>query len=253
MQVTRTIFAHRGVCHKAPENTLAAFEKAHESGVRWLETDVDILGDGTAIVIHDSTLDRTTNLSGSYYGLTAADLPKIDAGWWFSPKFAGEPLPTLRMLVDFLNRTGMNANIEVKGNEAGRAMTSQLVDSVIAELERLEHGREVIISSFSPLILELFRDRAPKLERGALFTAGSLFGDWKSILEITESTYIHPQDKGLLREHIQFARKFGYGVNVWTVDTPDRANELLNWGATGIFTNRADKLIHLETKVAQLS
>ncbi|MDY5585689.1 MAG: glycerophosphodiester phosphodiesterase family protein [Arcanobacterium sp.] len=246
MQVNRTVFAHRGLCKKAPENTMAAFEKAVAKGVRWIETDVDILGDGTPVLIHDSSLDRTTNLQGSYYELSAADLPRIDAGWWFSPKFAGEPLPTLRMLVDYMNQTGLNANIEVKANEAGRAMTSQLVDSVVAELERLEAGREVIISSFSPLVLELFRDRAPKLERGALFTSGSLFGDWRSILEITESTYIHPEDSGLTKQHIQYARSFGYGVNVWTVDSNARANELFNWGATGIFTNVADKMVHLE-------
>ncbi len=72
----RIVFAHRGLNTIAPENTMSAFKLAVEHGVQWIETDVDILGDGTVIVCHDTTLDRTTNLTGSYYGLTAADLPK---------------------------------------------------------------------------------------------------------------------------------------------------------------------------------
>ena len=93
---------------------MSAFKKVVEHGLNWIETDVDILGDGTAIICHDTTLDRTTNKTGGYYELTAKDLPSIDAGSWFSPEFAGEPLPTLHQLVDFMNETGLNANIEIK-------------------------------------------------------------------------------------------------------------------------------------------
>ena len=77
----------------------------------------------TAIICHDTTLDRTTNKTGGYYELTAKDLPSIDAGSWFSPEFAGEPLPTLHQLVDFMNETGLNANIEIKIEEPEQPMT----------------------------------------------------------------------------------------------------------------------------------
>ena len=77
---TRLVLAHRGASALAPENTLAAFRAAADAGARWIELDVDVLGDGTLIVIHDSLLERTTNRTGPYYDLTAADLPALRAG-----------------------------------------------------------------------------------------------------------------------------------------------------------------------------
>ncbi len=92
---TRLVLAHRGASALAPENTLAAFRAAADAGARWIELDVDVLGDGTLIVIHDSLLERTTNRTGPYYDLTAADLPALDAGSWFTPERppAGDPGP----------------------------------------------------------------------------------------------------------------------------------------------------------------
>lgn len=92
---TRLVLAHRGASALAPENTLAAFRAAAGAGARWIELDVDVLGDGTLIVIHDSLLDRTTNRTGPYYDLTAADLPALDAGSWFTPErpSVGDPGP----------------------------------------------------------------------------------------------------------------------------------------------------------------
>ena len=151
----RTVFAHRGLSSRAPENTFAAFALAANSGVTWIETDVDILADGTPILIHDTTLDRTTNHSGSLYELTAEDLPHIDAGSWFSPEFSGEKIPTLREFIEFLNERGMNANIEIKQNEQGAARTQQLVEAVASELAHLDPERQVVISSFSqPLLMK---------------------------------------------------------------------------------------------------
>ena len=147
----RRIFAHRGLNRVAPENSLAAFEKTADAGLTWIETDVDILGDGTPIVIHDTSLDRTTNRSGSYYGLEKADLASIDAGSWFSPEFTGQPLPTLEQLIELLNRRGLNANIEIKSNEAGGAMSMRLIDSILDALTGLDPEREVFFSVRSGL------------------------------------------------------------------------------------------------------
>lgn len=243
--IEKTVFSHRGLNRVAPENTMSAFRAAAAAGAQWIETDVDILGDGTPIIIHDSRLDRTTNQSGSYYDLSINDLDRIDAGSWFSPEFSGERLPLLRDVVDLMNETGLNANIEIKSNEGGKAMTLELVDRVVAELERLKPGRHVIISSFSLLILQMMRDRAPKLPRGVLFGVHSLGLDWRSVLEILEATYIHPADTTMTKERIQLVRSAGYGVNVWTVNDVARATELFEWGATGIFTDVADHMLDL--------
>ncbi|MDK8351064.1 glycerophosphoryl diester phosphodiesterase [Gleimia europaea] len=238
----KTIFAHRGASAIAPENTMAAFKKAVEAGATWIETDVDVLKDGTPILIHDSSLDRTTNRSGSYYDLTVSDLDDIDAGSWFSPEFSGERIPTLAQLVEFMNETGLNANIEIKSNEAGAQMSLQLVDAILKELEALD-GPQVIISSFNHVLLKIFKDKAPQYSVGALFVAENLWDDWKSILELVGVDYIHPDDSTLTRAQVQAFREAGYGVNVWTVNSPARANELFNWGVTGIFTDVAHQML----------
>ena len=247
-RATRRIFSHRGLNHEAPENTMSAFRLAAERGVTWFENDVDVLGDGTVIICHDTTLDRTTNRSGSYYGLTRADLDGIDAGSWFSPAYLGEPLPTLAQFVDFMNETKTNCNIEVKSNEAGKDMTMLLLDNLIAELERLDPGREVIISSFNHVLLTRLKDKAPHLSVACLWETVALYDDWKSILELVGADYIHPEDVGLTEAKVQAYLAAGVGVNVWTVNSVDRANQLFNWGATGVFTDVADTMLHLQAE-----
>ena len=239
------IFAHRGLNRQAPENTMSAFTLATEKGATWFELDVDVMGDGTVIVIHDTTLDRTTNRTGRYYDLGAADLEGIDAGFWFSPAFAGEPIPTLRTFVDFLNASGTSANIEVKSNEAGKKMTMMLIDNLLTELDRLDEGREVIISSFNHVLLARIKEKAPHLSVGCLYETAALYDDWLSVLELVGADYIHPEDRGLTREKVEAFRDAGFGVNVWTVNSSARANELFHWGATGVFTDIADDFVHI--------
>ena len=222
------IFGHRGLSSLAPENTMAAFRCAVDHQVKWVEADVDVIADGTVIICHDSTLDRTTNRAGRYDDLTVADLGGIDAGGWFSPRFVGEPLPTLSDLIDLMNDAGLNANIEIKPNETGKEATLRLIDGVIAQLERLRPDVKVIVSSFSHLLLHLFKQ---------LYESRALSGDWRSTLEIVGADYIHPEDSGLTRQQVQEFRAEGYGVNVWTVNSPSRANELFNWGVTGVFSD----------------
>lgn len=241
----RTVFAHRGLPSAAPENTMSSFRLACERGATWMETDVDIIADGTAIIIHDSTLDRTTNRSGSFYPLISEELERVDAGSWYSPAFAGEHLPTLREYVDFLNAHRVNANIEIKQNEQGADRTVELVDTVAAELSKLDADREVIISSFSQPLLMKFHERHPEFAIGVLYETVALYDDWLSVLELCGASYIHPEDVRLTKDRVRRFCDAGYGVNVWTVDSVDRANELFNWGCTGVFTNRADSMIHL--------
>lgn len=238
-----TLMAHRGLNTFAPENTISAFQAALDNGINWIETDVDALGDGTPIIIHDTSLDRTTNRAGSYYDLTAADLPKLDAGSWFSPQFAGEPVPTLRQLVQFMNEKGLNANIEIKSNEQGKKETLRLIDNIIAELEELNPARKVIISSFNHVLLHIFKQRAPKLPVGCLYETVALYDDWKSMLELVGADYLHPEDNFLTAERVKEIHRAGFGINAWTVDDLGRANQLANWGVDGIISNVANTLM----------
>lgn len=240
----RTVFAHRGLNRVAPENTLPAFQAGANAGATWIEADVDILGDGTPVIIHDTMLDRTTNRTGTIYDLQASDLAEVDAGAWFAPEFRGTHLPTLASLVDFLNDSGMNANIELKSHESGKAGTLTLIDQVAAELPRLDSNRQIIVSSFSPLVLANFHERNPGYAIAQLYEGGMVGPDWLSVLELTGASYIHPEDEGLTRDQVARFRDAGYGVNVWTVNEQARATQLFDWGATGIFTDVADQFLH---------
>lgn len=238
--VLMRFFAHRGLSATCPENTLAAFTAAADAGFTWLETDVDIAACGTPVLLHDTDLDRTTDLTGSLYTYTATQLAGADAGSWFAPEFSGEPVPTLAQLVDLMNERGLNANIELKSNEQGAEHSLALIDAVIAELGRLEPGREIIVSSFNHLLLAEFKRRAPHYRVGALFTRDMLQPDWRSVLELIGADAVHIEATGLTRDTVRLLRTTGYDVNVWTVNNRAQANQLRNWGATGVFTDYAE-------------
>lgn len=244
-KIGRTIFAHRGLSSRAPENTAAAFRLASEVGADWVETDVDIIADGTPIIIHDTTLDRTTNRSGIIYDLDREKLQDIDAGSWFAPEFSGEKVLTLSEFIEYLNEHSLNANIELKQNEQGAARTERLIRAVVEELQHLDPERQVIISSFSQPLLMKFHQIAPEYAIGVLYESVALYDDWLSVLELCGATYIHLEDTGLTESRVRQLTEAGYGVNVWTVNSVDRANQLFNWGCTGVFTDIADKMQHL--------
>ncbi len=238
----RLVFAHRGLNRLAPENTIPAFEKAANAGISWVETDVDI-ADGIPVLLHDTTLDRTTDYRGSVYELTADQISHVDAGSWFSDEFKGTALPTLRDFIEFLNQSGMNANIELKPHETGARGTLDLIEAVIAELARLDDSRQVIISSFSALSLFLFHQRAPEYRIGMLWDEDGLPSDWVSVMEMVGAQYAHLADSAVTSEVVQQIADRGYGVNVWTVNDPRRAAELFDWGCTGVFSDVADQLV----------
>jgi glycerophosphoryl diester phosphodiesterase len=238
------IYAHRGLNHAAPENTLAAFAAASRSGVTWIETDTDILADGTAVIMHDSRTDRTTNRSGSIYDLTTSDLDTIDAGSWFSEDFVGERVPTLRELVSFLGPHDLNLNLELKGNTQGRDRSIRLVETVLEELRRLRPGTRVLISSFSPLLLAEVHRRTDAYELAWLVDKGGIGEDWRSVMELCGATALHPSTAVVSdRRVVDEIRRAGFGVNVWTVNSVQEANKLANWGCTGIITDIADQMV----------
>src|SRR5438445_1086012 len=108
------LIAHRGASALAPENTLAAFRKAGEIGAKWVEFDVMLAADGEAVVIHDDTLDRTTNAKGNVCDYPYSYLQTLDAGSWFNPQFSHEKIPTLAEVIGVLRHCKLAANIEIK-------------------------------------------------------------------------------------------------------------------------------------------
>lgn len=109
------IISHRGAAATAPENTLAAMRIAFEHGVDFVEVDLHLTADGVPVLMHDPTVDRTTNGSGTVSGLTLAEIKTLDAGSWYGSEHAGEPVPTLQEFLDELTPTNSRALIELKG------------------------------------------------------------------------------------------------------------------------------------------
>jgi len=158
------VVAHRGASAAAPENTLAALLRAAAMGARWVECDVRVSADGVAVVLHDDTLDRTTDGRGPVAARTAAELAALDAGGWFDAAFAGEPLPTLAAVTAEASRLALGLNLEIKAESAAAAQaTAAAVAPVLTAW-----GGDLVVSSFHAGALAALRATAPALRRGVL-------------------------------------------------------------------------------------
>ena len=155
------VIAHRGASAYAPENTRAAFDLAVRMGLRHIELDVSLTADGQVAVIHDATVERTTNGSGFVAKYTLRELQHLDAGFWFAPEFAGEPIPAYHDLLACY-KSRVHLHTELKGRSLELAW--RVVDLV------REHGMEkqVTITSFQWEFLDAVGSCAPELERGWL-------------------------------------------------------------------------------------
>ncbi|PID98276.1 MAG: glycerophosphoryl diester phosphodiesterase [Actinobacteria bacterium] len=232
------IIAHRGASSLAPENTMAAFVKAMEVGARWFEFDVDIIGDGTLLVIHDETLDRTTDSSGSYYGLTYSDLRKIDAGKWFSPTYRFERIPEVASVIEFANAHNMGINLEIKPCFGGETLRDRLLENIVAAIDAFTHQSQLLVSSFDHQMLGRFHEARPDIALGWLFERDGLTKHWKEGAAELGCTSVHPDVEGLTSEEVEEIHDAGFEVNVWTVNDLETARTLASWGVDGIFTDR---------------
>ncbi|ASI68981.1 glycerophosphodiester phosphodiesterase [Diaphorobacter nitroreducens] len=159
--------AHRGAGKLAPENTLAAFRLGAQHGYRMFECDAKLSSDGVAFLLHDATLERTTNGHGTAGDQPWGTLAQLDAGAWHSRTYAGEPLPTLEHLARWCIANGHFLNIEIKPTPGTEAETGRAVAALAA---RLWHGQSVppLLTSFKPQALAGARETAPHLPRGLL-------------------------------------------------------------------------------------
>ncbi len=228
------IFAHRGASAYAPENTLAAFELALQQGAPAIELDVKLSADGHAVVIHDPTVDRTTNGKGKVARLSLAELRALDAGSFFSEKYRGEKIPTLEEVFDLVGKRAL-INIELTNYTTPR-------DSLVEEVCRLvrEHHMEenVLFSSFLPRNLHQAAILLPEVPRGLLALEGWK-GLWMRSFQFFFGNYqaLHPYVSDVTPQQIASVHRIGRRVHVWTVNDAEWIRRLLKWGADGIFTD----------------
>jgi glycerophosphoryl diester phosphodiesterase len=233
------VIGHRGAAAAAPENTLAGMRMAHRLGARWVEFDVQLTADAQCIVLHDETIDRTSDGSGAAARLTLAELRRYDAGAWFDKRFVGERIPSFVEIIALLGELGLGANVEIKPAPGQEAETAR---ATVAVLQRSwpAHLPPPLLSSFSPVALEAARDAAPTIARGHLF--GRVPANWHAEVERLGCVTVHCDERRLDGATARAIIDHGYPLLAYTVNRPDRARELLGWGLSAVFTDCPDRI-----------
>jgi glycerophosphoryl diester phosphodiesterase len=218
------IIAHRGASSHAPENTLAAFQLALDHQADGIELDVMLSKDGQAVVIHDDTVDRTTNGSGRVKDLTLADLQALDAG-------RGEPIPALKTVLDTFGGRYL-INIELKNYASPFDPLPVVVAHMLNENAAL--ADLVMVSTFNPFNLARFRKHCPAVKTGLLTLPGKA-NLWLWRLFRYEALHPHYTDVDQALVMREKARQ--REVNVWTVDEPEEIRRMAAFGVASIITN----------------
>ena len=223
--------AHRGASGDFPENTLRAFDAAIAAGAAMCELDVQRTADGVLVVIHDDTLDRTTDGDGQVAGSTFAALRRLDAGRWCDPQFAGERLPTLREVFELVRgRCALNVELKADG-----------IAGPVCELIREQRAEETtLVSSFDwPAIAEV-RRIAPAIRTGLLTDreAGHAL-DTATTMQVAA---LNPRHDLVDRALCLKAHRRGLKVYAWTVDDPAEMGRLIDAGIDGLMTNYPARL-----------
>ncbi len=234
------VIGHRGAAGHAPENTIAAIEKAARLGARWVEFDVKLTRDGELILFHDDTLERTTDGKGKVAETTLADIRGLDAGTWYQARFAGERVPTLDDALAALARLGLGANVEIKPCPGRERETGE---ALAAALKARWPGRlpAPVLSSFRAEALAAAQGVAPEFPRA--FLVRDVPDDWRARAEALGATAIHCNHRLIDRHRILAFKDAGYAVRCYTVNDVRAAAQLFAWGADSVFTDYPDRIL----------
>jgi glycerophosphoryl diester phosphodiesterase len=236
-----SVIAHRGDKTHAPENTLAAFRLAAENGADAIEFDVKLTADKHIIVLHDQTVDRTTNGTGSVSRLSFVKVRDLDAGEWFSTRFRGERIPTLEEVFESLG-TRLAMNIELT-NYATPG--DELVTKVVELVKR--HGLQgrILFSSFSARNLRKARLLLPEIPRG-LLTLSGLLGFWGRTFGWRGDYFaLHPALAEVNPELVHRVHATGKRVHVWTVNSEVDLKKMIGYEVDAIFTDDPELALRL--------
>lgn len=230
------IVAHRGGGKLAPENTLAAIDVGARFGHAMIEFDAKLSQDGQIFLLHDDTLERTSNGWGVAGRLTWDELLKVDAGGWYSGEFKGEKLPLLSEVAQRCRQHAMMANIEIKPTTGADAETGSVV--ALAARALWQGMTAPLLSSFSIDALAAAQQSAPELPRGLLLDAWR--DDWRALASRLGCVSLHLNHRLLDEARVAQIKSAGLRILVYTVNDPQRAALLLSWGVDCICTDRID-------------
>lgn len=232
------VVAHRGYRSAAPENTLPAFAAAVKAGAQAIEMDVVLNAEGTPVVIHDETVDGTTNARGSVKDFTTAELKKLDAGSWFDPAFAGTTIPTFREFAQFMARhPHVGILLEFKGDWT--ATEVRTVFDIVTEFELTSRS---MLQSFNPTTVASLHQVAPHSDRGFLIEV-----EHEDLIRKAAELGIYTinPDVTYLLTHPDLAARIkeaGMKVQVWTANKPEQWAALLALGVDAIIADNPGEL-----------
>ncbi|MFJ9677521.1 glycerophosphodiester phosphodiesterase [Streptomyces sp. NPDC101194] len=246
------VVAHRGASAYAPENTLAAVDKADALGFDWVENDVQFTKDGVLVVVHDTDLRRTTDVEEVFpdrapwavKDFTAAEIARLDAGSWFGPQFAGTRVPTLKQYLDRIERNHQKLLLEIKSPELYPGIEKETL-RVLGQkgwLDRDHVRNRLVIQSFGADSVKKVHQRRPDVTTGFLGTPA--VADLPSYAAFTDQ--INPSYTSISADYVKavHALKGAHGkklqVNTWTVNDAANATRVAGFGVDGIITNTPD-------------
>ncbi|MEW5887412.1 MAG: glycerophosphodiester phosphodiesterase [Pseudomonadota bacterium] len=226
--------AHRGAGKERPENTLAAFQHGWDCGFAMFECDVKLSADGVPFLLHDDTLERTSNGVGAADALPWAALVQLDAGSWHSSACAGERLPTLAQVAAFCLARGAALNIEIKPMPGQERATGS---AVALAARALWQGQRVppLLSSFQPAALQAAQQAAPELPRALLLE--TLWRGWQQEAQRLGCVAIVCQHRLPDAALMQQARAQGWRVLCYTANSADDVQRLRALGVDGLISD----------------
>ncbi len=228
------LIAHRGASAYAPENTLAALEKAGELGAAWVEVDVRLTLDGEVVVFHDARLDRCTNGRGMVRKTPYAVIEKLDAGSWFSSRFAHEKIPTLDQWLQVASKQGCGIILDLKGSLFD---FKRLADQVSVLLSRYwgSHLPQPIISSESVVCLRAMA--AHKLGLSLAYIMRKEHRGWQKVVKQLHCVAVHLDHQFISETWLNSLKKNKLHIAAYTVNDPLRAQQLFDWGVDSVFSD----------------
>jgi glycerophosphoryl diester phosphodiesterase len=232
------VVAHRGFSAKYPENTIRAFRAALDLDVDMVEFDVHLTQDEEPVIIHDATVDRTSNGRGRVEGMTLAQIQALDAGSWLSPDFAGERIPTLSAVLDLLGGR-VRLNIHLKAYASTRAV---LVPRVIDELAQRQLFEECFIASDEET---LKRAKQTRSELAICNLSTKPLETYIARSRAIGCRISQPGNRQVTPQLVEEAHSHAMEVNPFYADDTDEMRRLIGCGVDGILTNRPDVLLQV--------
>lgn len=242
LSIQPPIIAHRGASLHAPENTLAAFRKAKELGLNWVEFDVMLTSDNEVVVIHDKTLNRTTTGKGKVFKKTLPYLQTLDAGSWFNQEFAEEKVPTLSATIDLLNQLDLAANIEIKTLKGKEELTvKKILQLITANWQN--STSPPLLSSFSLPLLKVLRKNSAEAVLGFLMDRWNK--KWETICDTLNCSAVNTNYRCLTLDRVQKIKSTQRLLLAYTVNNAKVAQKLFSWGVDAIFSDCPSEILSM--------